>query len=111
LYYTQNGEVLSMKGTRRAIGGAGLFERKGAFETFSVELRKGDCLYMGTDGYWDQPNEKRRKFSRTHFMQYLDAIKYFPMAEQKEKLTKMLYEHMGHRNVQRDDITLLGIRL
>ena len=112
LFYTSNNKVKKLKGTRRAIGGNG--EKvlpDSLFENSTIELRKGDCLYLGSDGYFDQPDPKRRRYGTKKFVKSLKDINHLSMPLQKKFLADSLSQHMTRETQLRDDVTLLGVRL
>lgn len=112
LFYTQNHRVKKLKGTRRAIGGHGENALPAHFfENLILELKKGDCLYLGSDGFFDQPNPKRRRFGTKKFLKSLEEINHLSMPIQKKFLADSLSQHMTRETSLRDDVTLLGIRL
>jgi tetratricopeptide (TPR) repeat protein len=81
------------------------------FTTKTLTLKKGDCIYLATDGYQDQigGNENKKFMGRSLKEQLLD-ISHNPMVKQKEILDKTFVNWMGH-NEQIDDVTILGIRI
>ncbi len=80
------------------------------FTPHELEIRKGDVIYLYTDGFEDQfGGEKDKKFSRRRFRELLIEIHELNMPEQKQKLQRSLDDWMkGHGQV--DDITVMGIR-
>lgn len=111
LIYVKNGEVSCKKGTRRAIGGMITAINEASFENIDIELSAGDAIYLGSDGFWDQPSPQRRKFGLKRFLKSLENIHHLPMREQGQKLNESLWDYMSQVTSQRDDITLIGIRL
>lgn len=109
LFYVDDQEVKEVKGTRRSIGGRKPLH-KDAFEDHELILEEGTNLYFTTDGLPDQHNQARKKFTKRRFLQTIDANKEKNMMEQQEALQSQMYEFMG-TEPQRDDITVLGIKL
>lgn len=84
---------------------------EGPFTMKEFEYRKGDVLYMFSDGYQDQfGGNFDKKFLRTHFYLALLEVHELPMIKQKEVLERKLADWMK-AEIQTDDITVLGIRL
>jgi ligand-binding sensor domain-containing protein/serine phosphatase RsbU (regulator of sigma subunit) len=109
IFYTKDQVLYRMQGDKRSIGGLQL--RTSPFQNFEVMLGEGDCLYLSTDGIMDQhgpPDSK--KFGRAYFMEILQRHVLQPMALQGELLEQALDAHQQSVE-QRDDITVLGIRL
>jgi len=81
------------------------------FTMKEISYIKGDMIYLYTDGYQDQFDEKNEKkyLSRRLCNSLLD-IHQLPVNTQKEILEKRLNDWMKD-NIQTDDITIMGIRL
>jgi serine phosphatase RsbU (regulator of sigma subunit)/Tfp pilus assembly protein PilF len=79
------------------------------FKSHTVDLQKGDVLYMLTDGFADQfGGEKGKKFKYKKLQQHLLAIHKLPMPEQKESLTRVFNDWKGSLE-QVDDVCIIGI--
>ncbi len=103
-------ELLQLKGDRKPIGG-GLEEfRTGNFETKEIFLAKGDIFYLYSDGFTDQNNEERRKFGKKRLIHFIKEYAEESLREQKKIFENALVAHQGE-SLQRDDITLLGVRV
>ncbi|GAB4335501.1 MAG: hypothetical protein OHK0038_13200 [Flammeovirgaceae bacterium] len=109
IFYIHNGNITELKGDSQAIGGAYKKERY-EYNNQTFELVKGDALYMSTDGYIDQNNEARERFGKQRFIEML--LKNFPnkMDVQKSFILDELASHQKLSD-QRDDISLLGVRI
>lgn len=113
LWYVEHAsrQLKEVKGTRRAIGGIHIDQQAiPAFVTEQCLLHPGDMLYLMTDGLADQNDENRQKLGSEKLRSKLQKIAELPCDQQHDLLTLMLREHMG-QSEQRDDITLLGIRI
>ena len=73
-------------------------------------LKKGDALYLYTDGITDQNNAKRKRFTVTRLKKELARIAHLDTAAQKDKLEEALDNHQ-QSEMQRDDITVLGMKI
>lgn len=81
------------------------------FTRTELDLKKGDCLYIYSDGYPDQFGGPRdKKLTTKKFKQLLLDIHKEPMEKQKEMLNKSLDEWMGEGE-QIDDILVIGIKI
>lgn len=109
--YDSNLSVINrIKGSRKTIGGINYkFENK-EFEEIVLSLTKNSILYLTTDGYFDQNNIERKSFGSSNFVNLLDKIAKLSMQEQKNILEKKLNDWKSNE-LQRDDITIVGIRL
>ncbi|MEO1654642.1 MAG: SpoIIE family protein phosphatase, partial [Bacteroidota bacterium] len=112
LFYSNQQDVERLRGTRRGIGGLNPIDPDHLehFENVEIHLSKGDSIYLGSDGFVDQPNHKRKSFGNKRLRKYLSEIKHLGMSTQKKILTDALYEHMGKKATLRDDVTLVGLR-
>ncbi len=89
----------------------GKFDRVKPFTTHTVNLRKGDCIYLFTDGYADQfGGAKGKKFKYKQLQEVLLANSDKPMAEQGKILEKTFEKWMGFLD-QIDDVLVIGIRV
>ncbi|TAF67310.1 MAG: PAS domain-containing protein [Cytophagales bacterium] len=109
LYCIQNNEMIILKGDRKSIGGWQQEEYR-TFENQTIVLKENDLLYLSSDGMIDNPNIKRKKFGEQRLLDILLANHNKSLEEQKLLLEKAYEEHQG-KVEQRDDITVLGIRL
>ncbi len=80
------------------------------FENHQLELQKGDCIYLFTDGYADQFGGPRgKKFMKKRLYELLLEIHSLPMKDQKEKLWKAFSDWKGSLE-QVDDVLMIGFR-
>ena len=110
MFYFNHGsdEIQVIKGDRRAIGGYQNESIK--FQNHQFTLVEGSTLYLGTDGFVDQNNYKRKRLGTNKFVKILKETAFRPLNKQKEALENTLTEHMKN-TLQRDDILLVGIKL
>ncbi len=108
-YLEQGAKSLNMKrGDVKSIGG--LRNREKTFTKVEIHLKKGDTLFLSSDGLVDQHNAKKTKFGTKKLMSFLEENGTLPLKDLGKKLEKELKEHQ--ENVfQRDDITFLGVRI
>ncbi len=105
----RNGEMTEIPPTKSAIGG--LTPDNQEFANEEIEIAKGDCLYIFTDGYADQfGGEEGKKFMSKRFKELLFSIHQLPMKEQETILEKTFHQWRGSRE-QIDDILVIGIRI
>ncbi|MDX2304314.1 MAG: YfiR/HmsC family protein [Microscillaceae bacterium] len=108
LFFTQSGELKRISGDSKYIGG--IRKHTQAFTNQEVILKKGDVLYLTTDGYVDTPNPQREKFGSNQFVQLLSSIHSKHLHIQKEIMLDVLQKHQQNTK-SRDDITIVGIKL
>jgi serine phosphatase RsbU (regulator of sigma subunit) len=80
------------------------------FTNHEIQLKKGDVVYIFSDGYADQfggPNGK--KFKYKPMKQLLVEIHELPMKEQRTKLDENIEGWRGDLE-QVDDILVIGVR-
>ena len=110
LIYIRNGVLTELKPDKKAIGGLQTAVQN-KFTSHSLDLQKGDIIYLYTDGYVDQfGGPQGKKFLTKRFKQLLEEIHHFPAQQQRTKLSAAIMEWMkGHEQV--DDILVMGIRI
>jgi serine phosphatase RsbU (regulator of sigma subunit) len=108
LYYTQDRELKRISGDSKYIGG--IRNETQAFTNYEILLKKGDVLYLTSDGYMDAPNADRRKLGTQRFQEILEQVREYPLDKQRELLMAELTKHRGETE-SRDDITVLGVKV
>ena len=89
----------------------GYYSKGTLFETTNLEIKKGDSLYMFSDGYVDQlGGESLKKFLPRRFRTLLTEINNKPMNERKEILIREFNKWRGDYQ-QVDDIMVLGLKM
>ncbi len=110
-YYRQKQKQLGyIKGARRSIGGTQIHRNQEDFKNYEILLEKGDCVYLSTDGIIDQPAPSRMRFGSIRFRKIISDIATKPLEEQKQEIVTTLEQYQDTAE-QRDDITLLGIKV
>lgn len=108
LYYYQNSYLQSLKGDVKSIGGRDRKDKP--FTTQDLYLMKGDCLYLMTDGFSDQQDADNKKFGTTRLLELLEKNATLTLAVQKQELETELNTHSWGVE-QRDDITIIGVKI
>ncbi len=87
----------------------GKFSDRKKFTSHNVTLKKGDRLYLFTDGYADQfGGEKGKKFKYKQLEELLLASSNSSIVEQKNQLDSAFMKWKGNLE-QVDDICIIGI--
>jgi len=108
-YLTQSRELKQLKGSRKAVGGN--YYDHLSFTSEELLLNSGDYLYLSSDGYMDQNNAERKRFGTKLFLDIIEeCVAGKPMDEQELILRNEL-AIFQHKESQRDDITVLGLKL
>lgn len=110
-----NNEAIEIKADRMPVG---LHIKMDQYTSESVQLKKGDCIYLFSDGYQDQMGgPDGRKFMRKNLRALLLEIHTKPFAEQQEILEKTIEEwrvnptRPDNSIDQIDDIVIVGFAL
>ncbi|HEY1038579.1 MAG TPA: SpoIIE family protein phosphatase [Bacteroidia bacterium] len=108
-FIIRKGEVILLEKDKCSIGETPDEEFK--ITNHSIDLEKGDCLYMFSDGLTDQfggPQDKRIGIKKIISM--VKEVNQYSMNAQKEILEHAI-SLWQNGNEQTDDITLFGIRI
>lgn len=108
MFYVKENQIHKLNGDRTTIGG--LSNRIKTFKDEKITLHEGNLLYFSSDGYIDQNNPERKRFGSQQFQNLLLSISILPMQEQETKLLEVLKAHQQQEE-QRDDISVIGVRL
>ena len=101
-------ELTEIKPNKQPIG---KYFRQESFTNHEVELKKGDTIYIFTDGFADQfGGPKGKKMMYKPFKELLLKINNKSMAEQKEILEQHFYKWKGNLE-QVDDVCVIGVRI
>ena len=108
LWIIRNGELLETKANRWPIG---LSQDPQPYTTHSIELEKGDLIYIFTDGFVDQfGGEKGKKLKVQGFKKLLLSMHDKPMEDQRNIISDAFYDWKGDLE-QVDDVCLIGVRI
>ncbi len=109
LYIIRNGELKEYPANKFPIG-AFIGEKK-SFDNHSIQLEKGDIIYVFSDGYADQfGGEKGKKFMVGNFRKLLLKISASPIEEQKHLLDEAMKQWQGSHE-QVDDVLIIGVQV
>jgi len=110
LYIFRDGELIETKADKFAIGSFISGEKKG-FKNHEFDLKKGDVIYLFSDGFPDQfGGPKGKKYMYKSFKGFLKSIHLKPMNEQHDLLEKEFISWIGPYE-QIDDVIIMGTRL
>jgi len=106
----RNKEVIELKGDKMPIGyHPYLMEHH--FTSQSFELKKGDRIYLFSDGYVDQFGwRNNKKYMKKNFKKLLLEVQKVPMKAQKMLLENSFKNWKGDLD-QVDDIVVLGMEI
>ncbi|MFZ5554428.1 MAG: two-component regulator propeller domain-containing protein [Bacteroidota bacterium] len=109
--------VKEIKGDAQPVG---FQDNPRPFTNHSIQVEKGDMVYLFSDGYADQfggPEGKKFKFSR--FRELLVNMAELPLTDQKEQINRVFEEWKSWNDPggtireyeQLDDICVMGVRI
>jgi len=103
----KNGNLLELPYDKMSVGEG---DKKNSFAQHTIDLQKGDTLYLYTDGYADQfGGDRQKKFKYKQLYETLAANSHLPMALQKQNLEEA-FENWKGNNPQTDDVLIVGIK-
>ncbi|MBI3509349.1 MAG: SpoIIE family protein phosphatase [Bacteroidetes bacterium] len=101
-------EIEETKADKQPIG---VFDFGKPFTNHTVEVHKGDCIYLFTDGYADQfGGPAGKKFRYKTLKNLLQNISNEPMSVQGKKLDEAFEQWRGELS-QIDDVCVIGVRI
>lgn len=105
-----SGTPIILSGSKYPIAGAA-FRSDRSFPFQSKNLKKGDTVYLTSDGFQDQlGGDEDRKFSSKRLHRLLAEISHLPMNEQKMVLQNTLEDWKKGEELN-DDICLFGLKV
>ncbi len=110
LWVIRENETIEIKGNKFPIG---YFPEKYTqeFTCHEMEIKKGDNLYLFSDGYASQfGGERGKKFTYKRLLNFLMANNNKTMEEQN-KLLELIHNVWAGNHEQVDDILVLGIKI
>lgn len=103
-----NGIKSEFKGDKQP---AGYYSNMKPFSQQEIIAKKGDLIYLFTDGYADQfGGLNGKKFMSKQLKAEITSIYHLPLKEQKEHLDQAFINWQGKLE-QVDDVTVVGIKL
>jgi len=108
LWYFKNGRFAEVIAHKQPIGKT---ENPTSFPTHTIELNKGDVLYLFTDGFADQfGGPKGKKFKYKQLQEILSNNIDQPVGNQKQLLSNAFENWRGSLE-QVDDVCIIGIQV
>lgn len=110
IFIVSKGKLVEHKGSKQPIG-AFVGDEMQPFTTVSIPFKKGDKVYLSSDGYFDQfGGERGKKFMKKQFKSLLLESSELSMADQSSHLNKKFNDWKGSLE-QLDDVCVFGILL
>jgi serine phosphatase RsbU (regulator of sigma subunit) len=109
LYIIRNGELIIHAANKFPIGS--FVGEKTGFDNHTIQLQKGDQIFIFSDGYADQfGGPSGKKFMVGNFRKLLTQIADYDSPTQKEKLDETLLTWQGGQE-QVDDVLVIGVKV
>ncbi len=108
VYIFEGEQLTELRATRRSIG-----DRRNGNEFIEsrMQLKKGDSIYMSSDGFTDQfGGDKGEKYTSGAFKRFIQSVKGEPMEDQVKLFEAEFNRWKGERE-QIDDVIVMGIKL
>ncbi len=107
--YWMNGKLNVVKGDRQPIGGLH-HDGDRIFQNHFVNINKGDCIYLASDGFADQfGGPQNKKFLSHRLVNLLETNHKYSMQAQSHLYDQTFEEWRGGTE-QIDDVSVLGIK-
>lgn len=114
IYVVKNGELIEIKGTKRSIGDRDEKSSELPFEGGSMQMQRGDVIYLFSDGIADQfgsadddhPHGKRLK--SIGLRRLLQTVCSMPADQQRDAIERAFEDWKGNCP-QTDDVSLIGV--
>ncbi len=105
----RNQEIMEYKPDKKSLANAP--NKTILYSKQTIELEKGDTLFLFSDGFADQFNaENQKKFSMKKFKDLLQHIANLPNKQQHDSLQKVFEQWKGNTE-QIDDVMVVGVRV
>lgn len=100
-----NGDFFDIKADRSYVG-----QIDSKYTNHKIQLEKGDCIYMMSDGYVDQfGGENNKKFKISKFRELIQKNYLLDIDQQMDILKNTIKNWIGNVE-QTDDICLIGVK-
>lgn len=110
IYVITENELVVYKGNKFPVGSF-LDEEINHFTSIKIDVKKGDSIYLFTDGYPDQfGGDKEKKYKHKQLKENLLKIHSKELMNQKEILTSNFNNWKGDLE-QLDDVLMIGIKV
>ncbi len=109
LFLASKGNVRIIKGSKRSVGYS--LSKDKHYENVELPYNSDDIYYFTTDGLLDQNCEENKGgLGRRGFLLLLEGIYHLSMEEQETIIKNTIKERLSQAP-QRDDITVIGLKL
>jgi serine phosphatase RsbU (regulator of sigma subunit) len=110
LYLVRDEILTEVKANKMSTGVVKAEKEVVQYTNHTLEVKKGDMIYLFSDGFPDQKGgPEKKKFYYQPFKELLTAISKLPSDQQKQQLNNVMQAWIGEGE-QIDDILIMGIR-
>lgn len=107
----ENGEYIEIKGDRQAIGGVQGRKERSPFTVHTIEVEKGDKVFLFSDGFQDQfGGEDNKKYGIKRLRNFLKEHHQLPLQKMSQLMEKEWNSWKGD-TAQTDDVLLMGVQV
>ena len=107
LWVVRNNELLEFKGDHQPVG---YFQKSKNFTNNTLQVKKGDMVFVFSDGFSDQfGGEKGKKYKLGNFKKFILSINEKKFPSYSTELEREFNQWKGD-NEQVDDVCILGIK-
>ncbi len=104
----QNGQSTELKPDKMPVG---VHRKEEPFNNQKVNIQKGDCLFLCSDGFSDQiGGENQKTFKSTQLKQLILSNVHLPMRQQSQIL-ETSFDQWKAQNKQIDDVLIMGVKI
>ncbi|MEX1001125.1 MAG: GAF domain-containing protein [Crocinitomicaceae bacterium] len=108
LYLIHDGALEVIKGEKSGVSASNFDMRN--YTSHTMEIMKGDTVYLSSDGFPDQfGGDKTKKYSQRRFQEFLLKLSSLPIKVQQLEVEKELRVWQGELD-QLDDICVMGVK-
>ena len=112
LYMLRDGELNYIRGDGHSLGGKMRTDAEHNYNKQTIATKSGDRFYLSTDGFQDQfGGPEGKKYMRSKFKQMLIDLWDTPMNQQAAIFKDELETWQGHKEVQTDDVLVIGVEI
>lgn len=109
LYLVQDGELIVLKGDK--VGISAEFEISNSYTNLEIEIKKGDVIYLTSDGFPDQFGGPRyKKYTYRKMEELFGRIHKMDISDQYRIIQDEIERWRGDKD-QIDDICVMGVRI
>jgi serine phosphatase RsbU (regulator of sigma subunit) len=105
----RNGEMMPLEGSRKKVGGP-QHESEKIFAKQHLTIDPSDVFYIFSNGYIDQLDTSRHKFTKDRFFKLLHKNYFKPMKEQKQ-IFDDTFKEWSQNMFQIDDVLVIGFKI